>query len=77
MRSWSHGDELSGIGGVERPGIVHRLDKDTSGLLVVAKTDLAHQSLQAQIQSRRAPAEVIRTGLGRGELRGSRRGCPL
>lgn len=39
---------LSGIGGVERPGIVHRLDKDTSGLMVVAKTDRAHQSLAAQ-----------------------------
>jgi 23S rRNA pseudouridine1911/1915/1917 synthase len=39
------GTELSGIGGVERPGIVHRLDKDTSGLLVVAKTDAAHQGL--------------------------------
>jgi 23S rRNA pseudouridine1911/1915/1917 synthase len=37
--------ELSGIGGVQRPGIVHRLDKDTSGLLVVAKTDAAHQGL--------------------------------
>jgi 23S rRNA pseudouridine1911/1915/1917 synthase len=37
--------ELSGIGGVERPGIVHRLDKDTSGLLVVAKTDAAHRGL--------------------------------
>ena len=39
------GASLSGIGGVRRPGIVHRLDKDTSGLLVVAKTDAAHQSL--------------------------------
>ena len=39
------GDSLSGIGGVRRPGIVHRLDKDTSGLLVVAKTDEAHQRL--------------------------------
>ncbi len=39
---------LSGIGGVSRPGIVHRLDKDTSGLLVVAKTDLAHAGLAAQ-----------------------------
>jgi 23S rRNA pseudouridine1911/1915/1917 synthase len=38
---------LSGIGGVKRPGIVHRLDKDTSGLLVVAKTDAAHQGLAA------------------------------
>ena len=42
------GESLSGIGGVKRPGIVHRLDKDTSGLLVVAKTDLAHQGLAAQ-----------------------------
>ncbi len=42
------GESLSGIGGVRRPGIVHRLDKDTSGLLVVAKTDLAHRSLSAQ-----------------------------
>ena len=40
--------QLSGIGGVRRPGIVHRLDKDTSGLLVVAKTNRAHQSLAAQ-----------------------------
>jgi 23S rRNA pseudouridine1911/1915/1917 synthase len=42
------GDTLSGIGGVKRPGIVHRLDKDTSGLLVVAKNDAAHQGLAAQ-----------------------------
>ena len=42
------GASLSGIGGVKRPGIVHRLDKNTSGLLVVAKNDAAHQSLSAQ-----------------------------
>jgi 23S rRNA pseudouridine1911/1915/1917 synthase len=42
------GDTLSGIGGVKRPGIVHRLDKDTSGLLVVAKSDAAHQGLADQ-----------------------------
>ncbi len=42
------GDSLSGIGGVRRPGIVHRLDKDTSGLMVAAKTDAAHQHLAAQ-----------------------------
>ena len=42
-------DGLSGIGGVERPGIVHRIDKDTSGLLLVAKTDQAHLSLSEQI----------------------------
>jgi len=44
--------KLSGIGGVARPGIVHRLDKDTSGCLVVAKTDIAHQSLSAQFADR-------------------------
>lgn len=43
-------DELSQIGGVERPGIVHRLDKDTSGILVVAKNDVAHQSLVEQFK---------------------------
>jgi 23S rRNA pseudouridine1911/1915/1917 synthase len=42
------GDSLSGIGGEKRPGIVHRLDKDTSGLLVVAKNDRAHRALAAQ-----------------------------
>ena len=42
------GESLSGIGGQKRPGIVHRIDKDTSGLLVVAKTDAAHQGLAAQ-----------------------------
>ena len=42
------GDSLSGIGGEKRPGIVHRLDKDTAGVMVVAKTDKAHQALSAQ-----------------------------
>jgi len=42
------GSSLSGIGGVARPGIVHRIDKDTSGLLVVAKTDVAHEGLSKQ-----------------------------
>ena len=45
------GASLSGIGGVTRPGIVHRIDRDTSGLLVVAKNDAAHLSLQEQIRS--------------------------
>ncbi|MBL8638891.1 MAG: RluA family pseudouridine synthase [Alphaproteobacteria bacterium] len=44
------GATLSGINGVKRPGIVHRLDKDTSGLMIVAKNDLAHQHLSAQLQ---------------------------
>lgn len=42
------GDSLAGIGGVKRPGIVHRIDKDTSGLLVAAKTEIAHAGLSAQ-----------------------------
>jgi len=46
------GNSLSGIGGVARPGIVHRLDKDTSGLLVVAKNDAAHQALSRQFGDR-------------------------
>lgn len=54
---------LSGIGGVERPGIVHRLDKDTEGLLLVAKTDLAHQKLSEAI----AQKKVIRKYLAEAE----------
>lgn len=46
------GDRLSGIGGVKRPGIVHRLDKETSGLMVVAKSDQAHNGLAAQFADR-------------------------
>ncbi len=45
------GDSLSGVGGVRRPGIVHRIDKDTSGLLVVAKNDEAHTALSAQLKT--------------------------
>jgi len=57
------GASLSGIGGVKRPGIVHRLDKDTTGLIVVAKNDRAHQALAAQF------ADHGRTGpLQRGYL---------
>lgn len=47
-----HVDDLSGIGGVRRPGIVHRLDKDTSGLLIVAKHDRAHRRLSAALKRR-------------------------
>ena len=46
------GDSLSGIGGEKRPGIVHRIDKDTSGLLIVAKNDFAHQALSGQLADR-------------------------
>jgi 23S rRNA pseudouridine1911/1915/1917 synthase len=48
---WHCGDSLSGINGVARPGIVHRIDKDTSGLLLVAKNDAAHKSLAAQLKA--------------------------
>jgi 23S rRNA pseudouridine1911/1915/1917 synthase len=53
------GDSLSGIGGVKRPGIVHRLDKDTTGLLVVAKNDKAHKALSKQFadHGREGPLE--------------------
>ncbi len=48
------GESLSGVGGEKRPGIVHRIDKDTSGLLVVAKTDRAHHALAAQFEAHSA-----------------------
>ncbi|WP_237023432.1 RluA family pseudouridine synthase [Lacunisphaera limnophila] len=51
--------ELSGIGGVERPGIVHRLDKETTGLLVVAKNDAAHRALADQFASRTLRKEYV------------------
>ena len=49
---WHCGDSLSGVGGEKRPGIVHRIDKDTSGLLIAAKNDFAHQALSAQLADR-------------------------
>ncbi len=54
------GASLSGIGGVARPGIVHRLDKDTSGLLVVAKTDQAHRALAKQFADHGRTGELER-----------------
>ena len=56
------GDSLSGIGGVKRPGIVHRLDKDTTGLMVVAKNDRAHRALSKQF------ADKLESELQRGYL---------
>ena len=53
------GEQLTGIGGVERPGIVHRLDKDTTGAIVVAKTELAHHHLQAQMKAKTARREYL------------------
>ncbi|MBQ3235099.1 MAG: RluA family pseudouridine synthase [Clostridia bacterium] len=54
-----HLDSLSGINGVIRPGIVHRIDKDTSGLLVVAKNDQAHLSLSSQIEKKTCRREYV------------------
>ncbi len=59
------GDSLSGINGEQRPGIVHRIDMDTSGLLIVAKNDFAHQRLSAQLQDhtlRRTYECIVRGG---------------
>jgi 23S rRNA pseudouridine1911/1915/1917 synthase len=56
------GDSLSGIGGERRPGIVHRLDKDTTGLMVVAKNDAAHRSLAAQFADHGKSGEPFERG---------------
>ena len=54
-----HCPNLAGIGGIQRPGIVHRLDKDTTGAIVIAKTDQAHQHLQAQLKTKTARREYM------------------
>jgi 23S rRNA pseudouridine1911/1915/1917 synthase len=58
------GDSLSGIGGVRRPGIVHRLDKDTSGVMVAAKTDRAHHALSRQFEKRTAERAYLAVAWG-------------
>lgn len=55
----AHCPDLAGIGGVQRPGIVHRLDKDTTGAIAIAKTDQAHQHLQAQLKAKTARREYL------------------
>ncbi|MBK1878629.1 RluA family pseudouridine synthase [Pelagicoccus mobilis] len=60
--------QLSGIGGVERPGIVHRLDRETSGLIMAAKTDVAHRALSELFQSRSLVKEYLALGCGAPEL---------
>ena len=55
----AHCPNLPGIGGIQRPGIVHRLDKDTTGAIAIAKTDLAYQHLQAQLQAKTARREYL------------------
>jgi len=61
-------DDLSGIGGEDRPGIVHRLDKNTSGLLIIAKNDQAHQKLTQMFKSKSISKEYI--AIVHGKLRG-------
>ncbi|MER3491539.1 MAG: RluA family pseudouridine synthase [Mastigocladus sp. ERB_26_2] len=55
----AHCPNLPGIGGVQRPGIVHRLDKDTTGVIAIAKTEFAHQHLQAQLKAKTAQREYL------------------
>ncbi|NEN96977.1 MAG: RluA family pseudouridine synthase [Moorea sp. SIO3I7] len=55
----AHCPKLTGIGGVQRPGIVHRLDKDTTGAIAIAKTDQAHGHLQAQLQAKTAQRQYL------------------
>lgn len=55
----AHCPNLPGIGGVQRPGIVHRLDKDTTGAIAIAKTDIAHHHLQAQLKAKTARREYL------------------
>jgi len=55
----SHSPEMEGVGGVQRPGVVHRLDKNTSGLILLAKNDLSHRWLQDQFQTRKVQKTYI------------------
>jgi 23S rRNA pseudouridine1911/1915/1917 synthase len=66
-----HADNLSGVGGEERPGIVHRLDRGTSGLMVVAKNDLAHRELTRQFHDREVEKEYV--ALAWGDVHAGRR----
>ena len=71
--------QLSGIGGVARPGIVHRLDKETSGCLVVAKNDETHLALSAQFATRKVEKiyhAILCGELPRDQRRNPRRHCP-
>ncbi len=61
----AHCPDLSGVGGTERPGIVHRLDKDTSGLIIVAKNDKAHLSLARQLKERKVEKTYLALVEGR------------
>jgi len=69
--------ELSGIGGVLRPGIVHRIDKDTGGLLVVAKNDRAHRALAAQLEGHHIEREYRALAIGGFRDRGGTVNAPI
>jgi len=62
----AHCPDIVGVGGIQRPGLVHRLDKDTSGLLVAAKSDLAYKSLVKQLKTRKLSREYL--GIVKGHL---------
>lgn len=64
---WHCGESLSGVGGERRPGIVHRIDKDTSGLIIAAKNDFAHLALSAQLADR--SLSRVYEAVARGEFR--------
>lgn len=66
----AHCPDIAGVGGVQRPGLVHRLDKDTSGLLVAAKTDMAYKGLAKQLRYRRLSREYVGIVQGRVDGRG-------
>ena len=70
-------EDLSGIGGVKRPGIVHRLDKDTSGLLMVAKNDRAHLSLSEQLKARTMEKHYLAVVEGRMREESGRVDAPI
>jgi 23S rRNA pseudouridine1911/1915/1917 synthase len=69
--------QLSGVGGAVRPGIVHRLDRDTSGVIVVAKTDAAHQSLAEQFHNRTVKKEYLAIVSGRPDRDADRVNVPI
>jgi 23S rRNA pseudouridine1911/1915/1917 synthase len=68
---------LPGIGGIQRPGIVHRLDKDTSGAIAIAKTDQAYQHLQAQIKAKTARREYLGIVYGNPQAKAGRIDQPI
>ncbi len=72
-----HCPDLKGVGGVQRPGIVHRLDKDTSGIILVAKNDKAHRHLQTQFKDRTIEKTYLALLIGQLEQRQGRIDAPI